>query len=117
MPRDAKEHLKELWKKEIVARKEASRWSTLSNIGFIGLVGTELPEFLAKDKGGKPAWRLPLFVASSASIVVGVVMNWIKGNQAETMRESTLMIEHDHSKGWSEKIEEEQQNNQQGMTK
>ncbi len=113
---DTKEPLKDLWQKEITVRKEAQQWGTLSNAGFVGLVATEIPEFIGKEKGGKPAWRLPLFVASSVSIVTGVVMNWFKGNKAEELRESALMMEHAHSGEkaaagqWSAKIAAEQNN-------
>ena len=97
MSDDSKENLKDQWRKEIAVRKDAHQWNTLSDAGFVGLVGTELPEFLSKNKDGKPAWRLPLFIASSASILVGVVMNWIKSEKADELRESTLMAEHSHN--------------------
>lgn len=113
-PDNNQEPLKDLWKEEIAVRRQAQGWGTLSNAGFIGLVATEIPEFLAKEKGGKPAWRLPLFVASSVSIVGGVFMNWIKGNKAEALREKALMMEHSRSgeQGepgqWSAKIAAQQ---------
>jgi len=115
MPDNTKD-LKKLWEDEITVRKEAQRWGTLSNAGFIGLVGTEMPEFFAKTKGVKSAWRLPLFVISSVGIVIGTVMNWIKGEQAETMREATLMVEHGRAEEqnkaepgqWSAKIAAQQ---------
>ena len=84
---------KEITKKEVALRKEAHRWEMLSDSGFIGLVVTELPEFLVKEGGKKPAWRLPLFFASGASIVAGVVMNWIKGGKANALRDSLLEME------------------------
>jgi len=98
MQRDTNDSLKELWKDEIVVRKEAQRWGILSNTGFIGLVATEIPEFITKVKSGKPAWRLPLFLASSVSIVVGVIMNLVKGNKAEKLRDTALMVEHSDSR-------------------
>jgi len=121
MPYDTKESLKDLWKKEITVRKKAHQWGTLSDAGFIGLVGTEIPEFVKKGNERKPAWRLPLFVASSASIIIGVVMNWIKSEKADDLRESALMIEHNPSKEqdvtkWGTKIAT-QQDTQQGISK
>ena len=121
MPQETKENLQDLWKGEIAQRKKAQLFSNIAGGGFIGLVVTEMPEFFSKHKGTKSAWRLPLFVASSASVVMGVVMNWITGNKAEKIRESILMIEHggkEHGKPrqWGEKIAT-QQDHPQVITK
>lgn len=111
--KNTKEPLKELWEEEIAARKQAQGWGNVSNVGFVGLVATELPEFIAKTEGARHSWRLPLFIASGASVVSGVVMNWIKGNKAEKLRETALRMEHTHKSDgepgqWSAKIAAEQ---------
>jgi hypothetical protein len=87
------ETVKDISKKEYTVRKEATGWCALSDAGFIGLVATEIPEFLAKESSRKIPWRLPAFLASSASVVVGVVMSWIKGSNADALHESILEIE------------------------
>jgi hypothetical protein len=115
MPDDTKD-LKKLWEDEIATRKEAQRWNMLSNAGFIGLVGAEMPTILAKDKGTESKWVLPLFIASSVSVIIGTMMNWIKGNKAEALRESNLLIEHSRNEPqdaaepaqWSAKIAAQQ---------